>query len=226
LANPAHDARHFAEELEELKERLLAMGRLAEERVSAAALALVARDSRLMRDVIDGDSAVNMLHIEIDDRCFKLLALRQPMAVDLRVVVAVSKINTDLERVGDLAVNIAEAAERYVTHAPVKPLVDLPRMAAIAQRMLADALAAFVSKDVAVAEAVLAQDDRLDELKNQMFRELLTYMLADPKKFEPALDLILISRHLERVGDHATNIAEDVIFIAEAREVRHGDHSP
>jgi phosphate transport system protein len=224
--NTAHDARHFAEELEELKERLLVMGRLAEERVSAAASALVARDSKLIRDVIDGDSAVNMLHIQIDDRCFKLLALRQPMAVDLRVVVAVSKINTDLERVGDLAVNIAEAAERYVTHAPVKPLLDLPRMAAIAQRMLADALAAFVSKDVAVAEAVLAQDDRLDELKNQLFRELLTYMLADPKKIEPALDLILISRHLERVGDHATNIAEDVIFIADAREVRHGDHSP
>jgi phosphate transport system protein len=218
------ETRHFAEALGELKQRLLVMGRLAEQRVSTAIEALVARDSQLIGDVIDGDSALNTLQIEIDDRAFKLLALHQPMAVDLRAIVAASKINADLERVGDLAVNIAEAAKRYATHAPVKPLVDLPRMAAIAQRMLADALESFVSNDVVAAEAVLAQDDRLDELKNQVFRELLTYMLADPKKIEPALDLILISRHLERVGDHATNIAEDVIFIAEARDVRHGDH--
>src|SRR6185503_11222117 len=124
--------------------------------------ALVARDSQLIGDVIDGDSALNTLQIEIDDRAFKLLALHQPMAVDLRAIVAASKINADLERVGDLAVNIAEAAKRYATHAPVKPLVDLPRMAAIAQRMLADALESFVSNDVVAAEAVLTQDDRLD----------------------------------------------------------------
>jgi phosphate transport system protein len=215
------DTRHFADELDELKQRLLVMGGLAEERLRTAVLALVERDSDLMAEVIRGDEAVNGLHLEIDDRCFKLLALHQPMAVDLRTIVAAFKINTDLERVGDLAVNVAEAAERYVTHVPVKPLIDLPRMAEMARQMLHAALDAFVSKDVEAAQHVLTQDDTLDGLKNQIFRELLTYMLGDPRKIEPAIDLILVSRHLERVGDHATNIAEDVIFMVEARDVRH-----
>jgi phosphate transport system protein len=215
------DTRHFAEELEELKQRLLVMGGLAEERLRAAVRALVERDPALMTDVVRGDEAVNSLHLEIDDRCFKLLALHQPMAVDLRSIVAAFKINSDLERVGDLAVNVAEAAERYMTHAPVKPLIDLPRMADMARQMLHEALDAFVSRDVEAAQRVLTQDDVLDALKNQIFRELLTYMLGDPRKIEPGIDLILVSRHLERVGDHATNIAEDVIFIVEARDVRH-----
>jgi phosphate transport system protein len=215
------DTRHFAEELDELKQRLLVMGGLAEERLRAAVHALVERDRDLMTEIIRGDEAVNSLHLEIDDRCFKLIALHQPMAVDLRVIVAAFKINSDLERVGDLAVNVAEAAERYVTHAPVKPLIDLPRMAEMARQMLHGALDAFVSKDVEAAQRVLTQDDVLDGLKNQIFRELLTYMLGDPRKIEPGIDLILVSRHLERVGDHATNIAEDVIFIVEARDVRH-----
>jgi phosphate transport system protein len=215
------DTRHFAEELDELKQRLLVMGGLAEERLRAAVHALVERDRDLMTEVISGDEAVNSLHLEIDDRCFKLLALHQPMAVDLRMIVAAFKINSDLERVGDLAVNVAEAAERYVTHAPVKPLIDLPRMADMARQMLHGALDAFVSKDVEAAQRVLTQDDVLDALKNQIFRELLTYMLGDTRKIEPGIDLILVSRHLERVGDHATNIAEDVIFIVEARDVRH-----
>jgi phosphate transport system protein len=215
------DTRHFAEELDELKQRLLVMGGLAEERLRAAVHALVERDRDLMTEVIKGDEAVNGLHLEIDDRCFKLLALHQPMAVDLRVIVAAFKINSDLERVGDLAVNVAEAAERYVTHAPVKPLIDLPRMADMARQMLHDALDAFVSRDAEAAQRVLTRDDVLDGLKNQIFRELLTYMLGDPRKIEPGIDLILVSRHLERVGDHATNIAEDVIFIVEARDVRH-----
>jgi phosphate transport system protein len=215
------DTRHFAEELKELNQRLLIMGGLAEERLSAAMLALIERDSGLMASVVQGDEAVNRLHLEIDDRCFKLLALHQPMAVDLRTIVAAVKINSDLERVGDLAVNVAEASARYVEHAPVKPLLDIPRMGSMAQRMLHEALQAFVSRDVEAAQAVLTQDDVLDGLKDQIFRELLTYMLGDTSKIEPAIDLILISRHLERVGDHATNIAEDVIFIVEARDVRH-----
>jgi len=212
---------HFAEELEELKRRLLVMGGLAEERLRLATRALIERDRDLMAEVIRGDEAVNKLHLEIDDRCFKLLALHQPMAVDLRVIVATVKINNDLERVGDLAVNIGEAAERYVAHAPVKPLIDLPRMSDLAQEMLRDALNAFVTRDARAAQAVLERDDILDGLKNQIFRELLTYMLGDPRTIEPGIELILISRHLERVGDHATNIAEDVIFIVEARDVRH-----
>ncbi|MGE3189348.1 MAG: phosphate signaling complex protein PhoU [Vicinamibacterales bacterium] len=213
--------RHFQEELEALKERLLAMGGLAEERVREAVRGLAERDPEQLEAVLAGDEPVNDLHMEVDDRCFKLLALHQPMAADLRVIVAAVKINTDLERVGDLAVNIAEAGKRYLQHAPVKPLIDIPRMGDIAQLMLRDALDAFVRRDVALAESVLAEDDRLDALKTQIFRELLTYMLQDTGTIEPSLDLILISRHLERIGDHATNIAEDVIFMVSAKDVRH-----
>jgi phosphate transport system protein len=213
--------RHFQEELETLKERLLAMGGLAEERVRVAVFGVAERDEASVRAVLVGDEPINDLHIELDDRCFKLLALHQPMAADLRTIVAAVKINTDLERVGDLAVNVAEAGKRYLQHAPVKPLIDIPRMGDIAQLMLRDALDAFVRGDVALAEAVLIKDDDLDALKTQIFRELLTYMLQDPGTIEPALDLILISRHLERIGDHATNIAEDVIFMVSAKDVRH-----
>ena len=213
--------RHFEEELEQLKTRLLEMGGLAEQRVRASVHALVQRDLALVDQVLNGDGAINELHIEIDRRSFTLLALHQPMAVDLRAIVAAVKINTDLERVGDLAVNIAEAVRRYVRHPPVKQLIDIPRMADIAQRMLRDALDAYVRRDVGLAQAVLNEDDALDALKTQVFRELLTYMLQSPSTIEPSLDLILISRHLERIGDHATNVAEDVIFMVSARDVRH-----
>jgi phosphate transport system protein len=213
--------RHFQAELEQLKARLLEMGGLAEEQVRLSVKALVDRDRDLMDRVIRGDSALNALHIEIDQRCFTLLALYQPMAVDLRAIVAAVKINTDLERVGDLAINIAEASRQYVQHAPVKKLIDIPRMASIAQAMLRDALDAFVRRDTVLAQRVLDEDDALDDLKTQIFRELITYMLQDPSTIEPALDLILVSRHLERIGDHATNIAEDVIFMVSAKDVRH-----
>jgi phosphate transport system protein len=213
--------RHFEEELETLQNRLLEMGGLAEERVRAAVHGLVTRDAAAIDKVQRGDEPINQLHIEIDDRCFRLLALYQPMATDLRAIVAAVKINADLERVGDLAVNIAEAATRYVTHAPVKKLIDIPRMGDIAQGMLRDALDSYVHRDTTLARAVLNADDELDALKTQVFRELLTYMLQDPTTVEPALDLILISRHLERIGDHATNVAEDVIFMVSARDVRH-----
>jgi phosphate transport system protein len=213
--------RHFQEELEQLKRRLLEMGGLAEENVRLAVKGLVDRDHELIDRVLLGDEPLNRLHIEIDNRSFTLLALYQPMAADLRTIVAALKINTDLERVGDLAVNIAEAARRYASHLPVKKLIDIPRMASIAQTMLRDALDAFVRRDVDLAQQVLNEDDKLDALKTQIFRELLTYMLQDTSTIEPALDLILVSRHLERIGDHATNIAEDVIFIVSARDVRH-----
>src|SRR6266581_33565 len=213
--------RHFQEELEQLKRRLLEMGGLAEEHVRIAIKGLVDRDPALIERRITGDEPVNAMHIEVDNRCFTLLALFQPMAADLRAIVAAVKINTDLERVGDLAVNIAEAAQRYIERPPVKKLIDIPRMAGIAQSMLRDALDAFVRRDLDLAQHVLDEDDTLDELKTQIFRELLTYMLQDPSTIEPALDLILVSRHLERIGDHATNVAEDVIFIVSARDVRH-----
>ena len=213
--------RHFQEELEQLKTRLLEMGGLAEEQVRVAVKALTDRDRDLVDIVLHGDEPINKLHIEIDGRCFMLLALHQPMAVDLRAIVSAVKINTDLERVGDLAINIAEAARRYAAHSPVKKLIDIPRMATIAQSMLRDSLDAFVRRDMELAQQVLNEDDKLDALKTQILRELLTYMLKDTATIEPALDLILISRHLERIGDHATNIAEDVIFMVSARDVRH-----
>jgi phosphate transport system protein len=212
---------HFQEELERLKERLLTMGGQAEERVRMAMEALVERDQTLIDQVLSGDAALNSLHIEIDDLCFKLLALHQPMAGDLRAITAAIKINTDLERVGDMAVNIGEAARRYISHPPVKKLVDMPRMATIAQDMLRGALDAYVRGNMELAQQVLDKDDVLDDLKTQIFRELLTFMLQNPATIEPALDLILISRHLERIGDHATNVAEDVIFMVSGRDVRH-----
>ena len=218
--------RHFQQDLDALKERTLAMGGLAEERVRESVRGLMDRDNAALDAVLAGDQPINDLHMEVDDRCFKLLALHQPMAVDLRAIVSAVKINTDLERVGDLAINIAEAARRYMRHPPIKDLIDIPRMATIAQAMLRDALDAYVRRDTALAQAVLNADDGLDALKTQIFRELLTYMLQDPTTIEPALDLVLISRHLERIGDHATNVAEDVIFMVLAKDVRHHSGEP
>ena len=212
---------HFREELDALQGRLLEMGGLAEERVRAAIQGLVTREPALFEKVLLGDEPINQLHIEVDNRCFRLLALHQPMATDLRAIVAAVKINTDLERVGDLAVNIAEAGKRYIGHAPVKQLIDIPQMGDIAQAMLRDALDAYVKQDSELATKVLNEDDRLDSLKAQVFRDLLTHMLQNQGTVEPSLDLILVSRHLERIGDHATNIAEDVIFMVSALDVRH-----
>src|ERR1700730_3878347 len=166
------DHRHFAEKLEELKGRLLTMGGLAEERLRVVMRALVVRNHGWLQDVITGDSRIDDLQIDIDDRCFTLIALHQPVAIDLRTVVSALKINADLERVGDLAVNIAEAAERYLLHPPVKPLIDLPRMGELALKMLREALDSYVTTDVSLAQDVLRQDDWLDGLKNQVFREV------------------------------------------------------
>jgi phosphate transport system protein len=218
--------RHLQEELDVLKSRLLEMGGLAEQRVRRAVQGLAEREHDIIESVLTGDEPINALQLEIDDRCLKLLALHQPMATDLRAVMAAVKINTDLERVGDLAVNIAEAAKRYAMHPPVKKLIDIPKMADIAQAMLRDALDSYVKRDMALARQVLHQDDSLDALKTQIFRELLSFMLKDPSTIEAALDLILVSRHLERIGDHATNIAEDVIFMVSARDVRHNAPEP
>ena len=218
--------RHFQDEIEALQARLLEMGGLAEERVRAAVQGIVTRDMNVIDRVMHGDEPINALHIEIDDRCFRLLALHQPMATDLRTIVAAVKINTDLERVGDLAVNIAEAARRYASHPPVKQLIDIPEMGDIAQGMLRDALDAYVRRDTGLAQQVLDEDDKLDGLKTRVFRELLNIMLRDAGTVEPSIDLILVSRHLERIGDHATNIAEDVIFMVSALDVRHPSPTP
>ena len=212
---------HFEEELQALKNRLLTMGALVEQRAHQAVTALVTRNQKGAEDVIASDKEVNDLHIEIDDRCLKLLATQTPLAVDLRLITAAMKINSDLERIGDQAVNIAENVIKLLPQPPLKPLIDIPRMAEIAQQMTRDALDSFVKRDVALAREVLKRDDEVDSLKDQVFRELLTYMMADPGTIQRALALILISRNLERVADHATNIAEDVIFVVEAKDVRH-----
>jgi phosphate transport system protein len=212
---------HFEEELQVLKNRLLNMGALVEERVHDATNALIERRLDTAERIIGSDQDVNELQIEIDERCLRLLALQQPMASDLRLITAAMKINADLERIGDQAVNIAEQAVRILAHPPLKPLIDLPRMAEISERMTRESLDAFVRKDAKLARAILARDDEVDQLKDQVFRVLLTYMMADPGTIERALGLILVSRHLERIADHATNIAEDVIFVVEAKDVRH-----
>jgi phosphate transport system protein len=212
---------HFDTELQALKNRLLNMGALVEERVHRSILALMERNLDLADEIVRGDQEINDLQIEIDDRCLKLLALQQPMASDLRLITAAMKINADLERIGDQAVNIAENTVKVVSHPPLKPLIDLPHMAGIAEAMTRDSLDAFVRRDSALARSVLARDDEVDRLKDTLFRVLLTYMMADPGTIERALSLILVSRNLERIADHATNIAEDVIFVVEARDVRH-----
>ncbi|MXY23868.1 MAG: phosphate signaling complex protein PhoU [Acidobacteria bacterium] len=211
----------FDEALSTLKERLLAMGGQVEEQVRASVQALVSRDLDLAEQVLGGDKSINDFEIEIDKRCYELLVNYHPDAEDVRVVVSGLKINSDLERIGDFAINIAEATFRYLQHPPVKPLIDIPRMADLAQGMLRDSLNAYVRHGTSLAREVLDRDDELDGLKEQVFRELLSYVLQNPATTEPALELILISRHLERIGDHATNVAEEVIFMVSGRDVRH-----
>jgi phosphate transport system protein len=213
---------HFEDALQALKNRLLAMGALVEDRVHRAVRSLIDRRMEEADEVIASDQEVNEMHIEIDDRCLKLLATQTPLATDLRLITSAMKINSDLERIGDQAVNIAENVVKILPHPPLKPLIDIPRMAEIAEKMTRDALDSFVRKDPALARDVLRRDDEVDQLKDQVFRELLTYMMADPGTIQRALSLILISRNIERIADHATNIAEDVIFLVEAKDVRHG----
>jgi phosphate transport system protein len=198
------------------------MGGYVEKAIEESTLGLVeGKNDRFLR-VHEIEKTINQLHKEVDEDCLNLLATQSPLAKDLRTILAVVKINTDLERMGDQAVNIALNAVEYLRGNPIKPLIDIPRMADLSRMMAREALDAFVRTDTKLAETVLARDDEVDRLKNQIFRELMTYMISDPKKIEQALSLILIARNLERVGDHATNIAEDVIFIGTGKDIRHG----
>lgn len=213
--------RHFDQDLQQLKERILYMGSLAETMIHIAIKALVDRKRELGKDVFRQEEEVNRLHIEVDDRCLKMIALHAPAASDLRFITAAMKINSDLERIGDQAVNIAQTTEYLLEEPPLKPLIDVPRMGQIASEMLKDALDSFVNRDENLARSVLVRDDQVDELKEQVFRELLTYMISDPSTIKRAIDLILISRNLERIADHATNIAEDVVFVIVGKDIRH-----
>ena len=183
--------------------------------------ALVERNAGILAEVQGMETQVNQLHIDIDEACIELIALRQPAAVDLRFITAAMKINADMERIGDQAINIVERAEVLLTVPPLKPLIDIPRMADIAQEMLKASLDAFVNGDDELALETIRRDDEVDQLKDQVFRELLTFMMADPTTIPRAMELILVSRHLERIGDHATNICEDVIFMVKGKDVRH-----
>jgi phosphate transport system protein len=213
--------RHFERDISELKERLLWMGSLAERAVHQSVHAVLDSDEQLAKRVLDEEGAINELQLEVDDRVVQLLALHQLMAVDLRFVLAVSRINNDLERIGDQAVNIAQGALRILRHPRVKPYVDLPRMSEVAEEMMRDALNAVVRRDVDLARKVLESDDKVDHYRDQIFRELLTYMMGDSSVVFPAFELILVAKNLERIGDHATNIAEDVIYIVQGQDVRH-----
>jgi phosphate transport system protein len=213
--------RHFDEELESLKEKLLLMASLAELMIYQAIKSLIQRDSSLISEVNSQEEKINHLHIEIDEMCLRLLALRQPVAVDLRFITSAMKINSELERIGDQAVNISQCSSFLIKQPQVKPLIDIPRMAEIVQKMVKDSLDAFISRDVNLARSVLSRDDEVDGLKDQIFRELLTFMMSDQSTIPRALELILVSRHLERVADHATNIAEDVIYLVQGKDIRH-----
>ncbi|MBW2003332.1 MAG: phosphate signaling complex protein PhoU [Deltaproteobacteria bacterium] len=214
--------RHFEKELHALKENLLKMGALVEQAIANSIKSLVERDSELAEKTIQSDSQIDELEIKLEEMAIRLLALRQPMAKDLRFIVKGTKIVTDLERMGDLAVNICERALELNKEPTLKPYIDLPRMAEKAQLMLKEALDAFVREDTEIALKVCQDDQLIDDLNNQIFRELLTFMLEDPRTISRAIRISFISKYIERIGDHATNIAEDVIYMVKAKDIRHG----
>jgi phosphate transport system protein len=218
--------RHRDQDLEKIRNTLLRMGGLVERMIGEAMEALVERDLARAQAVIATDDEVDAVEKELDELCHRHMALQQPTAVDLRFLVAIMKIATDLERMGDSAVNIAQAAEVLNREPPLKPYLDLPRLARITQEMVRDALDSFVRRDTAAALAVCRRDDEVDGLYKQLFRELLSYMMEDPRTVTRALHLLLVSRNYERIADHATNVAEDVIFYVEGRDIRHSQKPP
>src|SRR5580658_6351741 len=213
--------RHFQQELEQLKGKLLAMSALVESAIFRSITAVVQRDRKLAEEVLQSESRVNQMEIEIDDQATSLLALQQPMAGDLRLITSVIKINTDLERMGDLAVNIARQALALMDEPIVQPLIDIPYIGGLVQSMLRMALDAFVAKDAELARRVLASDDVVDNLRTAFFQELVSFMQREPTHIPQALQLLSIVRNLERIADHSTNIAEDVLYYVKGIDVRH-----
>jgi len=213
--------RQFSVELDELHEKVLQMGGQVESAIHRSVRALVERDPEQARQVLRDEARINQMEIDIDNLTTRLLALRQPMARDLRFLTAAMKINTDLERMGDLAVNIAQRALSLIAQAPVKPLIDIPKMAQLVESMLLRSLDAFVKGDAEVALSILPADDEVDSLRDAVYQELVQYMQRDPTTVPSAVDLIFVARNLERIADHATNIAEDVVFLVKGVDVRH-----
>ena len=211
----------FDDELQKLKEKLLRMGSLVEDAVKNSITALVDRDNALAQLVIDNDRLVNTLDVEIDEESIRLIALRQPMASDLRFITMAMKITTDMERMGDLAVNIAERALELNTEPVLKPYIDIPKMREIAQGMIRDALNAFVKRDKKLAVDVIRRDDEVDDLKHDVLQELAVYMAKDPTTVSRAMKVSFVAQYLERIADHATNVAEMVIYLVEGKIIRH-----
>ncbi len=216
-----HTSKAYEAELTRLQEQVLRMGTQVEDAIGRSLAALVERKPELARETIEQDHLVNRFEVEIDERCIELLALRQPAAGDLRLIITGLKITTDLERIGDLAANLCERVLELLEVPPLKPLIDLPLMADKARAMLRSSLDAYVGRDPDLAQAVCAADDEVDRLNDQVFRELLTYMLENPANISRALGLIMIARYLERIADHATNIAEMVIYLVKGKDIRH-----
>jgi len=216
-----HIYKAFDLELKELKEKLLYEGGLVEKAIQNAIKSLQERDSERAKSVIDNDDIINSNEIEVDELCLKLLALRQPAARDLRFITTAIKINYDLERIGDMAVNICERVQEINQEPQLKPYIDLPKMAEIVQIMVKESLDAFVREDVQLALKVTRDDEQVDQLLDQIFRELLTYMMQDMRTISRATRLLFISKYLERMADHAVNIAELVIFMVEGKIIRH-----
>ena len=217
-----HTSKHYEQQLRLLKDKLLLMSHLAEQMIADAMRALVDRRPSLADEVIARDDTLDQLEVEIDTLCYEILALEQPVARDLRFIATALKIVRDIERIGDTAVNIAERDRELIQEPELRRLVALPIMAEAAQRILKESLDAFVNEDAELAENIVKQDREIDDLYEQIFRELLTYMIEDTRNISRALKLIFIAKHLERVGDHSANIAEMVVFMVRGQDIRHG----
>ena len=213
--------RHFVEELEQLKTKLLEMSSLVEASIQRSISAVIHKDRSAADEVFRNEARINEIEIEIDEFAINLLALNQPMAADLRLIVAALKINTDLERMGDLSVNIAQRARSLMEEPVIKPMIDIPHIAGLVQSMVRKSLDAFVTRDAELARSVLASDDAVDNMRTACYHELVSFMEKDPQNIKAALDLLAITRNLERIADHSTNIAEDVLFLVKGVDVRH-----
>lgn len=214
--------RHFHEQLQDLFQKVVLMGMTTESMIQAAIRGLIERNERCHSDVFEKEHEVNRMQVEVDDMAVKLTALQQPVASDARFLFMASRIGGELERIADQAINICQNAHFVLSAPALKPMVDVPIMADVAQKMVRDSMTAMINRDVAVANKVLEEEEKVDAFRDQVFRTLLTYMMADPGTIQRAMSLILIARNLERIGDHATNIAEEVIYWIQGRDVRHG----
>ena len=222
MSEREHTSKAFEHQLRTLKDKLLLMSHHAEKMIADSIRSLVERRPSLADEVIKSDDTLDQLEIEIDNLCYQILALEQPVARDLRFITTALKIVRDIERIGDIGVNIAERSAELIQEPQLKRMIDLPIMADAAQRILKDSLDAFVNSDAELAEKVIRDDKFIDDCYEQIFRELLTYMMEDTKYISRALKVIFIAKHLERVGDHSSNIAEMVIFLVRGQDVRHG----